>query len=36
MAERQSGGGKEWRWLELGVRGKEGTRELGREGKKGW
>jgi hypothetical protein len=28
-------GGKEQRWLELGARAKEGTRELEREGKKG-
>jgi hypothetical protein len=33
--ERRCNRGKEQRWLELGVRVKEGTRELGREGEKG-
>jgi hypothetical protein len=28
-------GGKEWRWLELIARAKEGTKELRREGKRG-
>jgi hypothetical protein len=34
--ERWYDGGKERRQLELGVRAKDGTRELGREGKKWW
>jgi hypothetical protein len=33
--ERRRDGGKEWRRLELGVRAKEGVRELGKEGEKG-
>jgi hypothetical protein len=33
--ERRRDGCKEWWWLELGTRAKEGTRELGREGEKG-
>jgi hypothetical protein len=35
-AKRRHDGGEERRRLELIVRVKEGTRELGREGKKGW
>jgi hypothetical protein len=35
-AEGWRDGGEERRWLELGVRAKEGTKELGREGKKEW
>jgi hypothetical protein len=31
----RDGGGEQWR-LELGARAKDGVRELGREGKKGW
>jgi hypothetical protein len=32
--KRRRDGGKERRWLELGARVKEGTRELGRQGKR--
>jgi phage protein D len=34
--ERRNDRDEERRWLELGARVKEGARELGREGKKGW
>jgi hypothetical protein len=33
--ERQRDRGEDWWWLELGVRVMEGTREFGREGKRG-
>jgi hypothetical protein len=36
VAKRQRDGGEERWWLELVARVKEGARELGREGKKGW
>jgi hypothetical protein len=35
MERRRDRGEEQW-WLELGARAKEGVRELGREGEKGW